>query len=412
MPSKLTIGYASTVVLMMAFAALVAPVGALADAVIQGLGAGTTGGAGGAVVEPDSLAALKLALCSSTDAAGACTDSTPRIVRIHGSYDYRGSLKINGAATTTETGCVVRACTNPAMQPQKALDRVDFCAGRTPTPVTYDNAGIRQLLNVGSNKTLEGVGADALIQGTGLMIRNAQNVIVKNLSITDINPEYVWGGDAIRLDNTDHVWLDHLKIARIGRQMLVTGYGAARHVTVSNSEFDGVTTTSASCDNHHYWLWLFLGSDDTLTLVDNYIHDTSGRGPHSGGLNNATIRAQIVNNYFKDLSREGAIMSRTDKSSLLVEGNVFDNVSRPIYIYRKQPGPAFAPMTEQQGVACQAVLGRACASNLVLKAQGGDQQLDGAVLAALQSSAPALVTPMPASAVQAYVLQHAGPGKP
>ena len=63
--------------------------------------------------------------------------------------------------------------------------------------VTYDNAGLKPL-KVGSNKTLIGLGDKAGIQGAGLFIGDgAHNVIVRNLTLSDINPRVVWGGDAL-----------------------------------------------------------------------------------------------------------------------------------------------------------------------------------------------------------------------
>jgi hypothetical protein len=35
------------------------------------------------------------------------------------------------------------------------------------------------------------------------MVSGASNIIIQNIKITDLNPQYVWGGDAITLDDTD-----------------------------------------------------------------------------------------------------------------------------------------------------------------------------------------------------------------
>lgn len=37
--------------------------------------------------------------------------------------------------------------------------------------------------------------------------------INRNIAITDINPKYVWGGDAITLDGSDMVWIDHVTVS-------------------------------------------------------------------------------------------------------------------------------------------------------------------------------------------------------
>lgn len=73
---------------------------------------------------------------------------------------------------------------------------------------------------------------------------------------------------------------------------LVTHKGINRGITVSSSTFDGVTPYSNYCDNSHYWIWLFYGNDDRVTLVNNRILHTSGRTPHAGGYKGAKVRGE------------------------------------------------------------------------------------------------------------------------
>lgn len=37
-------------------------------------------------------------------------------------------------------------------------------------------------------------------------------LINRNIAITDLNPQYVWGGDAITLNDCDLVWIDHVTV--------------------------------------------------------------------------------------------------------------------------------------------------------------------------------------------------------
>jgi pectin lyase len=37
---------------------------------------------------------------------------------------------------------------------------------------------------------------------------SVSNIIIQNIKITELNPHYVWGGDAITLAGTDMVWID------------------------------------------------------------------------------------------------------------------------------------------------------------------------------------------------------------
>lgn len=59
--------------------------------------------------------------------------------------------------------------------------------------------------------------------------------------ISDLNPQYVWGGDAITLDGSSDVWVDHVTTSKIGRQHIVTGNSQNTGVTISNSK------TSPAC---------------------------------------------------------------------------------------------------------------------------------------------------------------------
>ena len=47
---------------------------------------------------------------------------------------------------------------------------------------------------------------------------DVSNILVRNLSIADINGAVIWGGEAITIDNASGIWLDHNCIARIGRR--------------------------------------------------------------------------------------------------------------------------------------------------------------------------------------------------
>ncbi len=65
-----------------------------------------------------------------------------------------------------------------------------------------------------SNKSLVGEGSSGVIIGKGLrIVSGATNIIIQNIMITNLNPQYVWGGDAITLDNTDLVWIDHVTVS-------------------------------------------------------------------------------------------------------------------------------------------------------------------------------------------------------
>lgn len=69
--------------------------------------------------------------------------------------------------------------------------------------------------------------------------------------------------------------------SEIGRQHLVLGTEASGRVTVSNNYFDGYSTWSATCDNHHYWGMYFDGSSVSLLSCRLRLMDFSDPEPTS-----------------------------------------------------------------------------------------------------------------------------------
>lgn len=223
--------------------------------------------------------------------------------------------------------------------------------------VTYDKAGISGI-SMGSNKSLIGTGTSGVIRGKGLRIANgASNIIIQNIHITELNPQYIWGGDALTLAGTDLVWIDHVKTSLIGRQHIVAGYDASNRVTISNSEIDGNTSWSASCDNHHYWALLLIGSGDKITFQGNYVHHTSGRSPKVGGTGEGTL-LHAVNNYFYDNTGHAFSISEGENGRVVAEGNVFQSVKTPIedgvdYMFSAPDAAANEACVEPLGYVCE-----------------------------------------------------------
>jgi pectin lyase len=142
----------------------------------------------------------------------------------------------------------------------------------------------------------------------------------------------------------------------IGRQHIVLGETASGRVTISNSEIDGTSDWSATCDNHHYWALYFTGSQDSITFKGNYIHGTSGRAPKVAG--NTVLHA--VNNYWEDNS--GHAFEISAGAQILAEGNEFSSVKAPIED-ASAGGSLFAIQDSTTAASCEQYLGRACEVN-------------------------------------------------
>jgi pectate lyase len=349
-----------------------------------GAGAGVTGGAGGAAVRVGTPAQLKYELCRSS-AGGVCTDTTPRIIEIATTID----LGDYSEGTATAKGC----------------------DGKLLFDVRYNAAAVRGMI-VGSNKTVLGIGANAAVKGKGFQLQNGvSNVVIRNLSITDIDEGLVSGGDALTIADASRVWIDHNRFARVGRRFIVTGTGdhsgAAADVTISWNEFDGNSAWSARCDDKHYWNLLFYGKG-RLTFANNWLHDFSGRGPRIEG----DALVQVVNNHFQDGSWH-AIDTAGSGTRVLVEGNYFEEVPVPV-LHNPDAGSlhGLLAQTDASTSACSAALGRSCAVNIAQPAPPADGFTEDAAVLAAAKAAPtgSIVRPYPARKVPAVVSAGVGVG--
>uniref|UniRef100_K3X4N0 pectin lyase n=1 Tax=Globisporangium ultimum (strain ATCC 200006 / CBS 805.95 / DAOM BR144) TaxID=431595 RepID=K3X4N0_GLOUD len=344
---------------------LVQTVTSLTIGTAPGLAAGTTGGGNAAPVYPTTIAQLKSYL----------SDSQPRVIILNKTFDFRGS-----EGTKTETGC--RPLSNQQCLAKndghKGQDVILQSGGMANTggciqgkavTVKYDVAGTKNPLIINSNKTLRGDGLKGVIIGKGLWIQG-NNVIVQNIHITNLNPHLIWGGDALYLQGTatgatqERVWIDHVKISLVGRQMMTTNAASCKSLTISNSEFDGVTPYSATCDNRHYWVFIIEGSATRLNLINNYIHHTSGRSPKFGGLTGVKtdVVAHAVNNYW--YSNSGFSFEVQSDAYVLMEGNYFQDTTDPNLRDSKTTGAVLVPTSSTQSL-CSQYLGRQCVQNVV-----------------------------------------------
>ncbi|CCO27091.1 hypothetical protein BN14_01125 [Rhizoctonia solani AG-1 IB] len=234
--------------------------GALAVGTAFGYAAGTTGGGSATPAVPSSTAQLVSWL----------GDSTARVILLDKTYDFTDS-----EGSVTAKACKPWTC---SPSPQLAIDANEWCEHYEPnaamTTVTYKKAGTTAI-KVASNKTLLGKGTAGAIKGKGLRIAGGSNIIIQNVRISDINAQFVWGGDAISIDGGSKIWIDHNHFKNVGRQFIVTGYGAAKSITISDNVFDGASAYSATCNGRHYWTLLFTGASDSITLARNYLYQTS-----------------------------------------------------------------------------------------------------------------------------------------
>lgn len=372
--------------------ALLLSQGALAVGTAFGYAAGTTGGGSATPAVPSSTAQLVSWL----------GDSTARVILLDKTYDFTDS-----EGSVTAKACKPWTC---SPNPQLAIDANEWCEHYEPnaamTTVTYKKAGTSAIA-VGSNKTLLGKGTAGAIKGKGLRIAGGSNIIIQNIRISDINAQFVWGGDAISIDGGSKIWIDHNYFQNVGRQFIVTGYGAAKSITISDNVFNGASTYSATCNGRHYWTLLFTGAQDSITLARNYLYQTSGRGPKLGGTSGYSQSVHIYNNYFVDIA--GHALDAGVGSKALMEGNYFNKVTEPST--SGTSGSVFAPVDATTAATCSSSLGRNCVPNTCLSSGTLSRKETAGVSAFKGVSAVTGATVMDASLVGAYVQAHAGTGK-
>ncbi|KAI9984345.1 hypothetical protein PInf_005693 [Phytophthora infestans] len=342
----------------------VASVDAFTVGSATGFAAGTTGGGNATPVYPQTNSQL----------AAYLKDAVPRVIVLSKTFDFRGT-----EGTTTTNGCrpdYTRACmaknngykSQDVILSSGGMSGTGGCSGGTSVKVTYDKASQNRLI-VTDNKTLRGIGTSGVILGKGLWL-NGNNIIIQNVHITELNRHLVWGGDAIYMQGVNgksmsKIWLDHIKISRIGRQFIVANNAGVSSLTISNSDFDGRTDYSASCDGRHYWTFLLYGKDTKVSMINNYVHSTSGRSPKVGGSSDSNAIVHVANNYWADNS--GHSFELGQNGFVLAEGNYYQDTVAP-------EGAIYAATATTE---CSNYLGRSCLPN-VLDKSGSLQSRSGA----------------------------------
>ncbi|KAE8370951.1 pectin lyase 1 [Aspergillus caelatus] len=353
----------------------------------EGFAKGVTGGGSATPVYPSTTDELVSYL----------GDSQARVIILTKTFDFT-----NTEGTETSKGC---APWGTASGCQLAINKDNWCNNYEPnaptvSSITYNKAGVLGI-TVNSNKSIVGQGSAGVIKGRGLrIVSGAKNVIIQNIAITDINPQYVWGGDAITLNEADLVWIDHVTTARIARQHIVLGTQADNRVTISNSLIDGRTDYSATCNGYHYWGVYLDGSNDMVTMKGNYFYHTSGRMPKVQG--NTLLHA--VNNYFHDV--KGHAFEIGSGGYVLAEGNAFQNVDAPV----ESPisGQLFSAPDATTNEQCKSVFGRACQIN-AFGSSGSFSQADTAVIS--KFSGKNIAGAHLAQNIPRWVVANAGQGK-
>ncbi len=181
---------------------------------------GTTGGAAADDAHVFTVRS-RAELVSALDGGSA----TPKIIRVAGTIDANtddGGGRLGCRDYADGTGYTLRKYL-AAYDPRTWGSARPSGTQEEARQVAAARQAERIVLPVGSNTTIVGLGSGAVLKGASLQVRNADNVIVRNLELRDAYDCFpVWqpnsGGlgdwktayDTIWLTGATHVWVDHV----------------------------------------------------------------------------------------------------------------------------------------------------------------------------------------------------------
>jgi pectate lyase len=174
-------------------------------------------------------------------------------------------------------------------------------------------------IDVGSNKTILGVGSDSGLSGFYLNMNPAQNVIIRNLTISG-------GTDAIAARYTTQLWIDHVDVSNCGDGLIDL-----------TRESDMYTVSWVRFSNHHKTMLLNGGSTHSSdsgklngTVHHCFFDGSETRNPRAG-----FGKIHIFNDY--NLNNGYAIGFHTE-SLVVAERNYFENTDDAIRQMYDEPG--------------------------------------------------------------------------
>lgn len=235
----------------------------------------------------------------------ASSDTPATIVLSEGVHD----LRLQGAEVETTDVCPQSCPDNPA--------RTVYDASNAPCAGAAESAAAdARVLQLGSNKTLIGLGRGAAIRGVSFDVGASENIIARNLAVYDVNHSLLEAGDAFTLGGARGFWLDHLTFKWVS-DAFADILDGADDVTLSHILFDG--GTDAECNGQEHWAVTL--EDTRATIHHSRFDQVTGFAPYVDG---PMARVHLFNNVYSN-SAEWTVGSAC-AAEVLLEGSVFENV--------------------------------------------------------------------------------------
>jgi pectate lyase len=293
-----------------------------------------------------------------------------------------------GNSVTVTTGVELADVLNNKKKNKDATPLTIYVNGR----LTPDNSGGAKQFDVKdmSNVSIIGVGNYAMLDGIGINIARAYNVIVRNLTI---RYNRIGQKDGISIQgDSHHVWIDHnevynsLDVDKDYYDELVSGKNQIDNITISYNYL------------HDSWKTSLWGSSDSdayerrVTFLGNHWQNANSRMPlfRFG-------QGHVVNNYYENVIST-AINSRMG-ARIRIEGNHFEYCNNPIvsfysnaYGYWDTADNIFESVNWEENTSSGIIAGPNVGSTVSYKP-------------------PYDYSPIPAADVKQHVLNNAGVGK-
>lgn len=183
------------------------------------------------------------------------------------------------------------------------------------------------LIDLGSSEksfvTVEGIGTDAVANGWGIRIKNAQNIEVRNMGIMNVNSGE---GDNIGLQQNDqYVWVHN-------NDFFYGDAGSDKDQVKGDGALDCKLSTYITFSYNHFWdngksNLLGLKGESTdgyfITYHHNWYDHSDSRHPRI-----RFYSAHVYNNYYDGNAKYG--IGSTLGSSVFAEANYFRNCKYPM----------------------------------------------------------------------------------
>jgi pectate lyase len=178
-------------------------------------------------------------------------------------------------------------------------------------------------LRVASNKTIVGVGTSGEIVGGGFFLDGVSNVIIRNLTIRDtLMPDDDPGDDAydfdaIQIDGSSRIWIDHNRLTRMNDGLLDSREDTT-NITISWNQFLD--------NNKTFGIGWTSNVTARMTIHHNWFRGTNSRNPSADNLANV----HLYNNFLQNVTGYGNLSRGATKA--VIENSYYDNVRDPYYV--------------------------------------------------------------------------------